>query len=87
MVTFYSLAEKSSWCPQVVNYRRRAASAVQAWLWGPVPGGIVGWGCWIPATFLALLTVLFPLAGQAAAMTVVGRRCCSWWSRDPDSKV
>lgn len=32
MVTFYSLAEESSWCPQVAKRRRRAAGPCQpAW--------------------------------------------------------
>lgn len=39
-VTFYSLAEKSSWCPQVAN-RRRADSAVEAAA-GAAPGGVLG---------------------------------------------
>lgn len=39
-MTFYSLAEKSSWCPQVVN-RRRAASTIAAAA-GAAPGGVLG---------------------------------------------
>lgn len=38
IVTFYSLAEKSSWCPQVVNRRRRATPAMQVRIWASAPG-------------------------------------------------